>query len=90
MSILELVVLRQKKNAKYICLSMWYMNMFSWFYGDLKSYDTCIIQYVISFKEDVKLCHQKLRKVHPTLQPLIYKELKKILNSKIILKVRQL
>ena len=35
-------------------------------------------------KKDVEPFHQKLRKIYPTLEPLVQNELKKILNSKII------
>jgi hypothetical protein len=62
--------------------------VFSWSYDDLKAYDTRIIQHVIPLKEGVKPFQQNLRKVHPTLEPLIQKELKKLLDDKIIFKVR--
>ena len=39
-------------------------------------------------KEGVKPFQQKLRKVHPTLEPMILKELKKLLDARIIFKVR--
>lgn len=57
-------------------------------YDNLKTYDTQIIQHVIHTKEGVKPFEYKLRKVHPTLYPLIQKELKKLLDECIIFKVR--
>jgi hypothetical protein len=58
-----------------------YRDVFSWTYEYLKTYDTCIIQHVIPIKEGVKPFQQKLRKIHPTLEPLIQKELKKLLDA---------
>eukprot|EP00253_Pinus_taeda_P032932 PITA_32932 len=65
-----------------------YHDVFAWTYNDLKTYDTQIIQHVISIKEGAKPFQQKLRKVHPTLEPLIQKELRKLLDARIIYKVR--
>src|SRR5271168_3087454 len=53
----------------------------------MKTYDTRIIQHIIPIKEGVKPCQQKLRKVHLSLEPLIYKELIKLLDARIIYKV---
>jgi len=39
-------------------------------------------------KKDVKPFQQKLLRFHPSLKPLIKKELKKILNAKIIIQVK--
>jgi hypothetical protein len=64
-----------------------YHDVFAWTYDDLKTYDTQIIQHVIPIKEGVKPFQQKLRKIHPTLEPLIQKELKKLLDAQIIFKV---
>jgi len=46
-----------------------------------------IIQHIIPLKEGVKPYQQKLRKVHPSLEPLIQKELTKFLDAQIIYKV---
>lgn len=64
-----------------------YRDVFAWTYYYLCTYDTCIIQHVIPMKEGVKPFQQKLRKVHPTLEPMILKELKKLLDARIIFKV---
>ena len=59
-----------------------------WTYEDLKMYDTNIIQHIIPLKEDAKPFQQKLRKMHPSLEPLVKKELNKLLTTKIIFLVR--
>ena len=64
-----------------------YHDVFTWTYDELRTYDTRIIQHVIPMKDSVRPFQQKLRKVHPTLEPMILKELKKLLDARIIFKV---
>jgi hypothetical protein len=80
------VVLKRKKNA-YIKLFWKYQDVFAWTYDDLKTYDTWIIQHTIPMKKDVKPFQQKLWKIHPSLEPQVHKELKKLLDAKIIFQV---
>ena len=61
---------------------------FPWTYEDLKTYDTNIIHHVIPIRSGVKPYQQPLRKMHPKLEPLIQNEVKKLLDAKIIFKVR--
>jgi uncharacterized FAD-dependent dehydrogenase len=61
-----------------------YKDVFMWTYEDIKNYDTKIIQHVIPLKKDAKPFQQKLRKMHPSLEPLVKKDLNKLLMSKII------
>ena len=51
-------------------------------------YDTHIIQHIIPIKAGVNPFQQQLRKTHPKLEPLIQSEVKKLLDAKIIFKVR--
>ena len=62
--------------------------MFAWTYEELKTYDTKIIQHVIPIKDGIRPYQQPLRKMHPKLEPLIQSEVKKLLDAKIIFKVR--
>jgi hypothetical protein len=57
-----------------------YRDVFAWTYDDLKTYDTRIIQHVIPIKEGIKPFQQKLRKIHPTLEPLIQKRIKEVVR----------
>ena len=65
-----------------------YKDVFTWTYEDLKTYDTKIIQHVIPLKEDAKPFQQKLRKMHPSLESLVKKELNELVAAKIIFSVR--
>jgi hypothetical protein len=65
-----------------------YKDVFAWSYQGFKTYDTRIIQHTIPFKSGVKPFQQKLRKYHLSLEPLMYQELNKLLDAKIIFQVR--
>jgi len=62
--------------------------MFSWTYDDLKTYDTNIIQHIIPMKPHIKPFQQKLRKMHPSLEPQVEEELNKLFAARIIFPVR--
>jgi hypothetical protein len=65
-----------------------YQDVFAWSYRELKTYDTLIIQHMISLNFGVKPFQKKLRKYHASLEPLMYQETKKLLDAKIIFQVR--
>jgi hypothetical protein len=57
-------------------------------YDDLKTFDPKIIQHVIPMKPQTQRFQQKLRKMHPKLEPTVKKELNKLITAKIIFLVR--
>ena len=77
-----------EQKRKYIELFKEYIDVFTWGYEDLKSYDTSIIQHKIPIKEENKPFRQKLRRVNPKLFPLIEKEIKNMYDAKIIVPLR--
>jgi len=76
-----------QEQKVFIFLFKQYLNVFAWTFSDIMTYDTQIIQHVILVKEGAKPFQQKLRKVDPTLEPLIQKEFRKLLDAQIIYKV---
>jgi hypothetical protein len=48
-----------------------YKDIFSWMYDDLKTFDTNIIHHIIPMNPNAKPFQQKLRKMHPNLEPLV-------------------
>jgi hypothetical protein len=80
-------VSKEDKKA-YLKLFKEYQDVFAWSYQELKTYDTHIIQHTIPLKYGIKPFQQNLRKYHPSLEPLMYQELKKLLDAKIIFQVR--
>jgi len=73
-----------KEQQAFIRLFKKYLDVFTWMYNELKTYDIGINQHVIPVKEWAKPFQQKVRKVHPTLEPIIQKELTKLLDAQII------
>ena len=99
----ELVNLGTKVEPKYVNLGKFcspsdrrkfnnlfqqYKYFFAWNYEYFKTYDTRIIQHVIPIKAGVKPFQQPLRKMHPKLEPLIQSKVKKLLDVKVIFRVR--
>ena len=76
------------ERDKFLSLFKQYKYVFAWTYADLKTYDTNIIKHIIPIKTGVKPYQQPLRKMHPKLEPLIQSEVKKLLDARIIFKVR--
>ena len=52
------------------------------------TFDTTFMHHNIPMKPEVNPYQQKLRKMHPSLEPSVKKELNKILSSRIIFPVR--
>jgi hypothetical protein len=65
-----------------------YKDVFSWSYDELQTYDTTVIEHKIPLKLGVKPFKKKLRQINPMLLPMIEKEVKKLLDAKIIIPLR--
>jgi hypothetical protein len=65
-----------------------YSDIFSWSYEDLKVFDIEIIHHKIPLKPGSKPVKQKSRQFNPLLLPIIEKELKRLLEAKIIVPLR--
>ena len=64
------------------------IDIFAWEYEYIRTFDETIIQNKIPLKDNVKPFKKKLRKINPLLLPIMEKEVKKILDSKIIVPLR--
>jgi hypothetical protein len=78
----------EQEKLAFIKLFKEFKDVFSWTYDDLKTFVPNIIQHVIPMKPQTQPFQQKLRKMHPKLEPIVKKELNKLLTSKIIFSVR--
>jgi hypothetical protein len=78
----------EQERSAFIKLFKEFKDVFAWTYDDLKTFDPNIIQHVIPMKPQTQPFQQKLRKMHPKLEPTVKKELNKLLNAKIIFPVR--
>lgn len=61
---------------------------FSWSCDVLNTFDTNFIQHKIPLKTGMKPYKQKLRQINPLLLPSIEKEVRKLLQAKIIVPLR--
>jgi hypothetical protein len=55
-----------KKKSKYIELFKEYIDVFTWGYEDLKSYDASIIQHQIPIKKNINLSDRNLGELIPS------------------------
>lgn len=77
-----------EEQQAFVRLFRQYCDVFVWTCDDLKTYNTQIIQHIIPIKEGIKSFQQKLKKFHRSLEPLIQKELTKLLDAQSIYMVR--
>ena len=75
----------EESRRKYESLLWQYADIFSWSYGDLKTYDTNVMEHKIPLKANAKPMVQKMRHINPMLLPIIKKEIKKLWEEKIII-----
>jgi hypothetical protein len=78
----------KEERKAYLKIFRQYQDFFAWSYRDMKTYDTRIIQHIIPLNPKVKPFQQKLWKYHPSLEPLMCQDLKKLLDAKITFQVR--
>jgi hypothetical protein len=78
----------EQEKVAFIKLFKEFKDVFSWMYNDLKTIDPNIIQHIIPMKPQTQPFQQMLRKMHPKLEPMVNKELNKLLKAKIIFPVR--
>jgi hypothetical protein len=77
----------ETKN-KYMELLRKYKDVSAWSYEELRTYDTSVIEHKIPLKPGVKPFKRKLRQINPILLPVIEREIKKLLDAKIIVPLR--
>jgi hypothetical protein len=78
----------EQEKSSFIKLFKEFKDVFAWTYDDLKTFDPNIIQHIIPMKPQTQPFQQKLKKMHPKLEPTVKKELNKLLNAKVIFLVK--
>jgi hypothetical protein len=76
------------QESEYCSVLKEFSDVFAWKYSDLKTYDPDIIQHKIPLEKDTIPFKQKLRPISPLLLPVIEREIKKLLDAKIIIPLR--
>jgi ribonuclease HI len=80
--------LSREQRTEYAELLREFVDVFSWTYEDLRTYDTSVIEHKIPLKEEAKPFRQKLRQINPMLLPIMEREVKKLLDAQIIVPLR--
>jgi hypothetical protein len=75
-------------KGKYKDLLRQFKDVFAWSYDELRTYDTTMINHKIPLKPGVKPFRQKRRQINPILLHVVEREVKKILEEKIIVPLR--
>jgi hypothetical protein len=75
-------------KSKYTELLKQYKDVFSWYYDELKTYDTTVIEHKIPLKSGIKPFRQKLRQINLVLLPIIEMGVKKCMHANIIVPLR--
>ena len=74
----------QQEREDMLKLLSEYKDIIAWSYEELKIYDPEIMTHDILLKPDAKPFRQRQRPVNPIIEPLIMKEVQKLLDAKII------
>lgn len=75
-------------QESFIHLCQEFSDVFAWTYDDIKGFDPKKFQHTIDLVENVKLVRQKQRPVNPKIEPLMTKELSKIIEANIIFPIK--
>jgi hypothetical protein len=81
-------LLPPKIKGKYKDLLRQFKDIFAWSYGELRTYDTTMIDHKIPLKPGVKPFRQNIRQNNPILLLVIEREVKNLLEAKIIVPLR--
>jgi hypothetical protein len=81
-------LLSAKYRAKYEELLKEFTDIFAWKYEYISTFDETVIQHKIPLKENVKPFKHKLRQINALLLHIMEKEVKKLLDDKIIVPLR--
>jgi hypothetical protein len=76
--------LKEEQRNRYVDIMKEFVDIFAWSYEYINNFDTQIIQYKIPLKKGTKPFRKKLRQHNPMFLPIIEKQLKKLLDVKII------
>jgi hypothetical protein len=77
-----------EQKDRYVNLMNFFSDIFAWLYEYLKTFDTDIIQHKIPLKVGSNPFRQNIRQFNPMLMPIFEKELKQMLDARIIVPLR--
>lgn len=77
-----------KEKQSFLHLFQEFNDIFAWEYKDLKGFDPQLAQHTIELESTAKPIRQKQRPVNPRLEPLMQKEVFRLIESKIIFPIK--
>jgi hypothetical protein len=77
-----------KYIAKYEKFLKEFTDMFAWNHEDIRTFNETILHHKIPLKENVKPFKHKLRQINSLLLPIMDKEVKNLIDAKIIVPLR--
>jgi hypothetical protein len=77
-----------EQKYRYVSLMKNFADIFAWSYEDLKTFDTNIIQHKIPLNAGFEPFRQKIMQFNPMLMSIIEKEMKRMLDARIIVPLR--
>lgn len=75
-------------RQSFVALCQEFHNVFAWEYSDLKGFDPHIAQHTIELEPNAKPVRQKQRPLNPKLEPLMIKELTKLVEGGIVFPIK--
>ena len=79
----------EEKEA-FLSLFQQFSDVFAWQYSDLKGFDPKLAQHTIEMEPIAKPVCQKKRPINPKLEPLMQKEVFRLIESKIIFPIKHM
>ena len=77
-----------KEKEAFLHLFREFSYVFTWQYNDLKGFDPRLAQHTIELEPTAKPVRQKQRPINPKLEPLMQKEVLKLIERKIIFPIK--
>lgn len=81
-------VCSNEEKSSFIQLCQDFNDIFAWEYSDLKGFDPQLSQHTIKLEPNPKPVRQKQRPLNPKLEPLMVKDLNKLIESGIVFPIK--
>ena len=78
----------KNEQESFVHLCQEFNDVFSWTYDDLKGFDPSLFQHTIDLNSDAKHVRKKQRAINPKTEPMMRKELSKLIETNIIFPIK--
>ena len=81
-------ICNEAEQEVFIRLCQQFNDVITWTYEDLKGFDPILFQHTIYFNQNAKLVRQKQVPINPKIEPLMRKELLRLIEANIIFPIK--